>query len=408
MRTILQVLLALLVAVSASALVQDGTRSDKASSMQRRSGVALIITGAAARIPQEAALLQALDERGLLKDLVFISGDSSGALNAVALNAILSGRMSWKGYREILSGLHNEDIFIQTGKKIPVDTSPLRALLTRVIEGEMGYTSIGELPIPTTITITRLNGLGLEKTAFRMCSKKINAESDPSLSLVDILMASTAFPVVFPPARIRNAVTIPNTEYVDGGAGEDYVPFEALLEFERARGKGVERVYIVSRKDDTVPEISEELRGLGVNDYGVFDRIGISMDSVASRRLAQHLMVYVKAAPELAAHTFIWKPDFPGSFLLFNFNALEAQWAATEAWAAINAPISLEQYLAEHWQAPLSRNPGNRPRGGAAPTRSRSGEQPLFGDRPERFLTQPQAIENRISRDDCGRAGSFH
>jgi predicted acylesterase/phospholipase RssA len=210
----------------------------------------------------------------------------------------------------------------------------------------MGYTSIGELPIPTTITITRLIDLGLEKTAYRMCSKKINAESDPSLSLVDILMASTAFPVVFPPVRIRNAVTIPNIEYVDGGAGEDYVPFEALLEFERARGQGVERIYIVSRKDDTVPEISEELRVLGVNDHGVFNKLGISADSLASRTLAQHLRAFAKQAPESAAHTFIWKPDFPGSFLLFNFDALEAQWAATEAWASLNAPISLEQYLA--------------------------------------------------------------
>jgi hypothetical protein len=346
MRTILRLLLALLVAVSVSATDEVAIRSDKAPSTRPRSGVALIITGAAARIPQEAALLHALDERGLLKDLVFISGDSSGALNAVALNAILSGRMSWKRYREILSGLRNEDVFTQTGKTLPVDTSPLRALLTRVIEGEMGYKNIGELPIPTTITITRLMDLGLAKTAYRMCSKKINAESDQSLSLVDILMASTAFPVVFPPVRIRSAVTIPNIEYVDGGAGEDYVPFEALLEFERAMGQGVERIYIVSRKDDTIPEVSEELRILGVNDHGVFDKLGISADSLASRRLTQHLKAFAKQAPELAAHTFIWKPEFPGSFLLFNFNALEAQWAATEAWAALNAPISLEQYLA--------------------------------------------------------------
>jgi len=344
-RTILPLPLAICVAVFVSATEKGVSNYEQALRIRPRSGVALIITGAAARIPQEAALIQALDERGLLKDLVFISGDSSGALNAVAYNAIRSGRMSWKRYREILSGLRNEDIFVQTGKKIPVDTSPLRALLTRVIEGEMGYTRIGDLSIPTAITITKVSAVGLSTTAYRMCSEKINAESDSSLSLVDILMASTAYPIVFPAARIRNATTIPNTDYVDGGAGEDCVPFKALLEFERSRGQAVDRIYIISRKNDQVSEISEELRALGVNDRGVFDKLGISIDSIASRRLARNLRAYAKQSPESAARTFVWKPDFQGSFLLFDFNNLEVQYAATEAWAAKNAPISLERYL---------------------------------------------------------------
>ena len=143
----------MLVVVFASAMDEGAIESVQAPGMRPCGGVALIITGAAARISQEAALIQALDERGLLKDLVFISGDSSGALNAVAYNAMRSGRMSWKRYREILAGLRNGDIFVQPGRKFPVDTSPLRALLTRVIEGEMGYRSIGDLPIPTAITI---------------------------------------------------------------------------------------------------------------------------------------------------------------------------------------------------------------------------------------------------------------
>jgi predicted acylesterase/phospholipase RssA len=335
-----------LFALAAPEAQSSPSQPDIAQSPSPRSGVALIITGAAARIPQEAALIQALDERGLLKDLAFISGDSSGALNAVALNAIKSGRMSWKRYRELLGSLRDEDIFVQTGKKLPVDTSPLRALLSRIVEGEMGFAEIGELPIPTSISITKLEDLGLERTAYRLCSRRINPESDPSLPLVDILMASSAFPVVFPSARIRNATTIPNIEYVDGGAGEDYVPYAALLEFERARGRGVERVYVISRKSDTVPDISEELRGLGVNDHGLFDRLHISFDALASRRLARHLQAFAKSSPELAARTYVWKPDFAERFLLFDFSALERQYAATEAWAEGNAPITLESYLA--------------------------------------------------------------
>ena len=46
-------------------------------------GTAIVITGAAARIPQEAALLEQMYNTGELKDIAFISGVRSGALNAV-------------------------------------------------------------------------------------------------------------------------------------------------------------------------------------------------------------------------------------------------------------------------------------------------------------------------------------
>jgi hypothetical protein len=123
--------------------------------------------------------------------------------------------------------------------------------------------------------------------------------------------------------------------------GTDDGPFNANASIGRLSGKS----RIISRKNDQVSEISEELRALGVNDRGVFDKLGISIDSIASRRLARNLRAYAKQSPESAARTFVWKPDFQGSFLLFDFNNLEVQYAATEAWAAKNAPISLERYL---------------------------------------------------------------
>ena len=61
------------------AMASHVTAAGGPSAADPAKGVALVITGAAARIPQEAALLEALDERGLLKDLAFVSGDSSGA-----------------------------------------------------------------------------------------------------------------------------------------------------------------------------------------------------------------------------------------------------------------------------------------------------------------------------------------
>jgi predicted acylesterase/phospholipase RssA len=201
-----------------------------------RNGVAVIMTGAAARIPQEAALLEELNKRGLLKKLVFISGVSSGALNSVALNGILSGRMTWNEYKNILFTLKNSDIFVQKGKKLPLDTSPARELFKRVFEKKLGYYKIGDLPYFTSISFTHLSDIDLNKKVYRMCSRKINEETDTTLSIVDIVMASTAFPLAFPAVRINRAKTIPDVEYVDGGVGDDHVPFHALLEFEKMRG----------------------------------------------------------------------------------------------------------------------------------------------------------------------------
>ncbi len=313
-----------------------------------RNGVAVLLTGAAARIPQEAALLEELDRRGLLEDLVFISGVSSGALNSVMLNGIQSGKLSWESYRNILFSLRNSDVFVQEGKKLPVITSPARELYQRVSAGELGYHTIGDLPITTAISITHLEDLDLKKTVYRMCSRKINEESDTALNLVDILMASSSFPVVFPPVRIRNPRTIPDVEYIDGGIGEDHVPYHALLEFEKFRGAGVERVYIISRKSDSFPEVSEELMALGINDNGMFDRLGISLDGILYRGLVKRLEAYTEEAPALVPRTWVWIPGFQEDFLLFNFDDLQEQYELTAMWAESHGPIPLEEFLLQY------------------------------------------------------------
>lgn len=313
-----------------------------------RHGVAVIMTGAAARIPQEAALLEELDRRGLLNDVVFISGVSSGALNAVVLNGILSGKFRWNEYHMILNHLKNNDIYTQEGNKLPLNTSPSRALFTNIFEKKLGYHSIGDLPYPTGISFTHLNPFDLKKTVYRMCSRKINPETDTTLSLVDIVMASSAFPVVFPAIRISNVSTIPDVDYIDGGIGEDHVPFHALLEFEKYRGVGVEKVYIISRKSDSEPEISKELSGLGINDRGIFDKLNISLDAILSKGILKRLEEYAASAPELIPLTYVWIPQYSANFLLFNFDDLKEQYLLTTQWARKNDPVPLEEFLLTH------------------------------------------------------------
>jgi len=313
---------------------------------QSYSGTAIIMTGAAARIPQEAALLEELYNRGQMNDVVFISGVSSGALNAVMLNGILSGKITWAQYKEILFKIKNSDIFTQEeGRKIPVNTLPLRNLYKHIVEEILGYHHIGDLPYMTEISFTDLKDLTLKKKVYRMCSRKINEESDTSLSLVDIMMASTAFPIVFPPVRIKNAVTIPDAEYVDGGVGDDHVPYYALLQFQEFRGKGVEKVYIISRKSDSIPEVSEELKGLGIDDRGRFDRMGVSLDNILEKGIIKRLEEYALKAPDMIIKSYIWMPDFKENFLMFNFNNLREQYTLTTNYAKTHDPVPLEEFL---------------------------------------------------------------
>jgi predicted acylesterase/phospholipase RssA len=323
-----------------------GDQNNKTSLTQKRDGIAILITGAAARIPQEAALLEELDKRGLLKNLVFISGVSSGALNAVMLNGIISGKLTWNDYKNILNNLRNNDIFEkELNRKLPMNTAPARELYKHIVEDKLGYYEIGDLPITTSISFTHLKDMDLKETVYRTCSRKINEESDTTLGLVDIMMASSAFPVVFPPVRIKNVKTIPDFEYSDGGVGEDHVPFHALLEFEKKRGIGVEKVFIISRKCDSIHDVSEELKELGINDNDLFDKLGVSVDAMLKKGILKGMVSYVTKAPELVPLTYVWIPDFKTNFLLFDFDNLYEQYSMTSDWAKTHDPVTLDDYL---------------------------------------------------------------
>jgi hypothetical protein len=342
-------LIFLVICVFIAVMVFAGTNikeTNKTQGPAARNGTAILMTGAAARIPQEAALLEELYNRGLMKDVVFISGVSSGALNAVMLNGILSGRITWEEYKEILFNLKNSDVYSQNEKKkIPVDTEPARRLFQKIVEERLGFHQIGDLPFMTEISFTNLKDLDLKKKVYRMCSRKINEETDTTLSLVDIMMASSAFPIAFPKVRIKNVKTIPDVEYIDGGVGDDHVPFEALLQFQKFRGTGVEKVYIISRKGDSIPEVSEELKILGINDNGWFDKLGISLDNILNKGIIKRLEAYAKEAPEMILISYVWMPDFKEDFLMFNFGKLREQFTITSAWAKTHDPVPLGDFL---------------------------------------------------------------
>ena len=134
-------------------------------------------------------------------------------------------------------------------------------------------------------------------------------------------------------------------KYVDGGVGNDHVPFHALIQFEKFRGFGVEKVYIISRKSDSIPAISEELSVLGINDRKIFDDLGVSIDDIMKKGIIKRLKAMRAEAPGLVQRTFVWIPDFSKDFLMFNFDNLVEQYRITSDGAKHNNPVPLDEFL---------------------------------------------------------------
>lgn len=313
--------------------------------LKKKHGTAIIITGAAAKIAQEAALLEQLHKQGMLNDVVFISGASSGALNAAVLNAILSKKFTWEGYIKILGNLSNNDIFIRNGDKLPVNTQPLRNLISRILTDSLGFEKLSDLPYPTSFSVVNLKVLPLKDRTYRLCNRKINSESDSTLNIVDVLMASTSYPFAFPPVNIRNIKTIPDVPYHDGGIAADHVPYHALIEFEKYSGFEVEKMIIISRKRDSIPNTNLELEQFGIDKFKFFDKLGVSPEAISNRGFYKRLKELEVESPSLAERTYVYVPDFEEEFLMFDFTTLKKQYEVTSRWAQTHSPVLLKDYL---------------------------------------------------------------
>ncbi len=315
---------------------------------KERTGTAVVITGAAARIVQESALLENLHKNGWLRNICFISGTSSGALNTVLLNAILENKITWERYNSILFNLNNDSIYIRKGRSLPVNNEPFQTLLAHVINDSLGYRCLGDLPYHSSISITTVDLLPPFSTTYRLSNIKINDESNPGFNLVETLLASTAIPILFPAARFSESFGLPNSSYVDGGVAEDHIPYEAVLQFEKYRGFGVDTLIIVSRKSDSKKGISNEINDFGNNDSRVFDKLSLWIDNLAMNGFIKSMKELQQKYPELAARTYVYIPGFEENFALLDFTDMQKQHDVTAIWAESHKPVPLSQFLIDY------------------------------------------------------------
>ena len=263
-------------------------------------------------------------------------------MNVVVLNAILQSEDSqrktsfgWDDYKRVLFEMNNRDVFDDTPKgmrdvfthNIPhgyiLDTKPLRTKIEAILD-DVGYDTLGSLYLPSYISVVEYD-TGIEHRLF-------SRSADPAvrnLRLVDILMATTAIPMVFPPRRVLGYAG--DILFIDGGAGRDTIPVEALTE-ERCRS-----IYVVTHSLGTWVEEKRNVLPKPIQD------IEILANLLKTREfLAQDLFdLELDRAKQLARRAFLYRPKLKTVFPLLDFSKQREQYQETMEWALKNEPVLL-------------------------------------------------------------------
>lgn len=311
------------------------------------SGTALIITGASARITQQLALIERLDEQGRFNDLAFISGVSSGAINSILLNGILDPNLdfNFERYKDIVLNLSNADVLDNSRNDLPVDTRPLWNTFERIITDTLGYDSFDDLPFPTAITSANLDLMELE------VSSTISELDQVRGGLIESLMASAAFPIAFPSIRINDEV------YVDGGLVEN-IPVNVALQYQRLTSIPFDTIYIVTYQKNATIQWEDELRFLGLSGFRndilevSLEKAGFDTDQQSQQAFLDDLVRIRTNYPDFAGRCYVYEPAIANAsyYGVFDFSSETAieSYNSVRDWAQTNEPIPLEDFLEQN------------------------------------------------------------
>jgi predicted acylesterase/phospholipase RssA len=308
-----------------------------------RGGSAFVFSGAASRIAQELVLMKYLVQGRAFggqgnEPLVpsVMAGSSSGALSVVALNAILqaeglvrgrqgSREFSWAQYEALVARLKNDDVYEPGGivsrameiirEGAILDTQPLRRLLERYVGSVMGYRTLGDLPVKSFISVVERDS----GKVHRLCSAR-----DADLSLVDVLMASTAIPVAFPPQELVLTGRKTPSAFIDGGTGVDGIPVDALRE------EGCRRIFVIrpmkydpGKKWNRIPPLAR------------FRIVATALHSFLYLQEALLESALLRAAVYARGVAYSYVPELPYNVNPLDFESGAEQLEATDRWARL-------------------------------------------------------------------------
>jgi NTE family protein len=220
--------------------------------------IAFALQGGGSLSAAEVGMLRALTEHGIVPDLVV--GASAGALNAVAYAA-----------NPTAEGIDQLDAIWRSLRRRYVAPLSARALVAGVVGHSGGLVSSAPL---RRIIQARLSVAALTDTAIPAYVVATELESGEPVVLsrgdaVSALLASSAFPGLYPP------VTIGGRQLIDGGVSADVPVLQA-------EALGATVTYVLPSAVDEAPTLQESASPL----FLAYRALGQILDGIARRDTA--------------------------------------------------------------------------------------------------------------------------
>lgn len=302
----------------------------------KRKPDALFLTGAAARISQEIALLDGLMEHRRIRmkpEYLYLAGFSSGSLNILALNACFGkkSRLSWdRDYKEkLIFPIRTEQIYRAHGP-LPYNTDPLKHQLRDFLDAA-DFMFLGDYPFNSRVLI-------FSDRTFKTLWPCSRNEREQFIPLLDLHMSSTAIPVVFPWQKIHvppGRCHIPGGHFQDGGAGGIFKRFEEELPRMIAESGGFRHLFIISPMRFTEKQERDWLKEHLPIDIpiGALTRMKSFLGDISQKVFEvflQKLQEFNQSFP-LADEIFVCIPRMEENFPLILFNYQREQYQAARA-----------------------------------------------------------------------------
>ncbi len=318
---------------------------------------AILFNGAAAHIAQEVGMLDLLLGHvpgvpgvglNIQEDVQFIGGLSSGALMTFVVNAAFCEDpiLSWDEFKDtILFPLTTEQVY--TGETLPLDTTPLEALLTEITK-KVNYHTLQDLPFDSAIlTLAIRNTRTVWLTNIARVADKLPRtilhvyesirKHQLNLELVSALMSSTAIPIVFPPhklfyreSRASHPIRRINHQpayFWDGGT---LGVFNRFQEFFKVYNQKFDKIFFIS---PNFTSSEEEAYKLIDEKHPIFETETIDSQFIVyqpTQEFLQQLKEY-NADGHLANEIFVSRPDVTG-YNPLDFDQEKDQYDDTIRW----------------------------------------------------------------------------
>lgn len=292
------------------------------------------ISGAGGRIAQEVALIESLLEgtyqNGTKIIPQVVSGASSGSLCLVAVNAILDPNNTYtvENFKQDIFTIQPSDVYddsIEGIAEIPINvvvegyilnTDPLQQYLQNLLD-RVNYRTLGDLPLHSYISVVNATSGDTQRLDSHDPEHK-------KLSLLEVLMSTTAMPIVFP----KRKITPYENYWLDGGTAEDDIPLYSLLQ-----DPEVTDIVIIARQQPKHAIHSDP--PFPLNDFLILKEALFFFDEMR-RGLDECIL---KDTKDLKKPVYKFIPTLGESWSVLDFSEMELQYNLTRDWTQTHFPV---------------------------------------------------------------------